>query len=139
VVVLLAAVLSAAAAAFWPGGPPPSRPAAEAKTPAGPLSPEEAGLRMGQEVLVEMEVRSARAEKMGRYVFLNSRRDFEERGNFTILIPREALDPGEDLDDVADRYRHRRVRVRGRVEPHRGHPQLRVTDPHQIELVPPVR
>lgn len=103
--------------------------------PETPLSPDEAAARIGSEVVVEMGVLSARPDKGGRLVFLNSHRHFDDPKNFTIVIPREALGVGESPEVVADRYRFRRVRVRGTVTLYKGSAQVRVSSLEQIQLL----
>jgi DNA/RNA endonuclease YhcR with UshA esterase domain len=100
------------------------------------LPPEEAAARVGAEVVVEMEVRSTGQERTGRLLFLNSRDDFSDPTNFTIVVPNSALGDGQSADEVMERYRRRRVRVAGMVETYRGKGQIRVDSLDQIQLLP---
>jgi len=100
------------------------------------LIPEEAAGRIGSEVVVEMEVRSTGQDRNGRLIFLNSRDDFSDPTNFTIVIPTDVLDPGQGAEEVMGRYRNKRVRVRGMVDTYRNRGQIRVTGMDQIHLLP---
>lgn len=109
-------------------------PAVADDAPAKPLSPAEAAKKVNEKVIVEMEVKST-GGKSNRY--LNSEENYKDDHNFTIFIPKDALDKFKDakIDDPAEYYKGKTVRVTGTVALHDDKPQVKVEDPAQIEIV----
>ena len=92
---------------------------------------------VGEECVVEMVVRAARLLEDKQMCFLNTREDRREADNFTVVIFRGGLARFReaDIENPADHFRDRTIRVRGVVAEHKGQPQIVVEDPEQIELV----
>jgi hypothetical protein len=109
-----------------------TEPADEAK----PVPPESAAEHVGKSCVIEMQVRSARRGDTP-IEFLNSREDFRDDKNFTVVI----LEPGLAAfkkAGIAEPYKHfdgKKIRVTGTVELYRDRPQIRVDNPKQIEIV----
>ena len=97
----------------------------------------EAGEHVGEECAVEMLVQAARLLEDKNMCFLNTRQDRREPDNFTVVIFRDGLTRFReaDIEDPADHFLDRRIRVRGVIAEHKGQPQIVVEYPEQIELV----
>jgi DNA/RNA endonuclease YhcR with UshA esterase domain len=99
-----------------------------------PLSPAEAAKKVNEKVTVEMEVKSTGGTAAR---FLNSEADFKDDKNFTVFIPKEALEKfaKAKIEDPAAHYKGKTVRVTGTVTLYRDKPQIKVEDPEQIKVV----
>jgi len=97
----------------------------------------EAADHVGEECVVEMVVRAARMFDDGGRCFLNSHKNHRDEDNFTVVIFRGGLARFReaDIDDPADHFLDRTIRVRGVIAEHKDRPQIVVEDPEQIELV----
>jgi DNA/RNA endonuclease YhcR with UshA esterase domain len=102
--------------------------------PAKPLTPAEAAKKIDQQVTVEMEVKST-GGRSNRY--LNSESDYKSPGNFTIFIAKEVLPKFKDakIDDPADFYKGKTIRVSGTVTVYDGEPRIEIDKPDQITVV----
>lgn len=103
-----------------------------------PLSVEEAGKRVGQEVTVEMEVKSTGETRSGnKLFFLNSEKDFRSPKNFTIVIDSKLLEKfaNAGVADPKTYYLNETIRVSGKVSLYQNKPQIRVEGPEQIQVV----
>jgi DNA/RNA endonuclease YhcR with UshA esterase domain len=98
------------------------------------ISPAEATKKVGEKVTVEMEVESTGGK--GPY-FLNSEADFKDTKNFTIFIPKDAVEKFRKakIDDPSSHFKGKTVRVTGTVSLYREKPQIKVEDPEQIKIV----
>lgn len=101
----------------------------------------EASEHVGQEVTIEMIVASSRLLESGKFCFLNSRRNFTDKENFTVAITSGALDKfaERDVKSPEDYFDGKTIRVRGKVSLHRERPQILVEDPEQIVVVVKVK
>ena len=92
---------------------------------------------VGEECVVELTVQAARLFDDGSRCFLNSRENHRDADNFTVVIFREGLARFReaDIENPADHFLHRVIRVRGVVAEHKERPQIVVEEPEQIELV----
>lgn len=92
---------------------------------------------LGEECIVEMVVRAARALADKDICFLNSRRDRRAEDNFTAVIFKDGLQRFREagIENPALRFLDCRIRVRGVVGKHQDRPQIVVEDPAQIEVV----
>lgn len=101
----------------------------------------EASEHVGQEVTIEMIVASSRLLESGKFCFLNSRRNFTDKENFTVAITSDALDKfaERDVKSPEDYFDGKTIRVRGKVSLHRERPQILVEDPEQIVVVVKVK
>src|SRR5262249_55396563 len=102
-----------------------------------PVPPAEAVKRVGQTVLVEMQVRKAkdRLDKHG-LIYLDSEDDFHKPTNLGVAItPAGAAKfKANGIADPAAHFLGKTVRVRGEVLIFETRPYLPVTDPGQIEI-----
>ena len=91
----------------------------------------------GQLCIVEMRVRSARQLDDKETCFLNSAKNHRDEGNFTAVIFREGWARFREagIDQPADHFREKEIRVRGVVSLRDERPQIVVSDPAQIEIV----
>lgn len=128
--VLLAAVAS------------PSRMRAEEQAPPAAVAPTviddaAAADHVGEECVVEIVVRAARTLDDAGMCFLNSRKDRREEGNFTAVIFKGGLErfKAAGIEDPANHFLDRRIRVRGVIATHKERPQIVVDEPAQIEVV----
>ena len=102
--------------------------------PAKPLTPAEAAKKVDQKVTVEMEVKST-GGRSNRY--LNSEADYKSADNFTVFIAKEKLPKFKDakIDDPAEYYKGKTIRVSGTVTVSDDKPRIEVDGPDQIQVV----
>jgi acetyl esterase/lipase len=100
-----------------------------------PLSPAEAAKRIDQHVVVEFEVKSTGGN---RNCYLNSASDFSAPGNFTIFIPQAARPKfaAAKIDKPEEYYFGKKIQVTGKVDLAKDKPQITVSDPAQIKVMP---
>jgi hypothetical protein len=103
-----------------------------ARSPA--LSPDQATARVGQVCTVEFVVRSARASKDAKLVFLNSERNYQNPNNFTVMLAGEVLSLStESAAAIAQSWIGKTIRVRGKVEPYKGRYEIKVESRDQLD------
>jgi outer membrane murein-binding lipoprotein Lpp/ribosomal protein L39E len=109
----------------------------EAKQPAArspALTPEQATGRVGQVCTVEFVVRSARASREGKLVFLNSESNYQHASNFTVMLGGEVLSRAtEPAGVVAQSWVGKTVRVRGEVREYKGRCEIKVDSMDQLD------
>ncbi|HEX4842734.1 MAG TPA: hypothetical protein VFV57_03625 [Limnobacter sp.] len=111
---------------------------ASAQQPGKPVSPALAVERMGQQVLVDMKVRSTQASTNGYGAYiLNSETSARLPNNLSIVIDARAADIYSRLGvfDPASHFFGKRIRVAGVVSTWDGTAQILVGDPRQIEVL----
>lgn len=115
-------------------------PATFAADPPKPLSAKEARSKVDQEIVVEFLVKAAkdRLEKRGE-IYLDSETEFRDENNFSCVINRDgALSlRNASIENPADHFRDKLIRVRGRVTLKDNIPRIEVSDAKQIEIVIP--
>jgi hypothetical protein len=132
---LALAVISLAAAAFGEdrasGTATPEPPAATV------IAPEDALEHLGEECTVEFVVEAARKLDDKEICFLNSMTDHRDSDNFTAVIFRMGLAryAADGIDDPADEFLGKTIRVTGTVEERNEQAQIVVESPTQIEVV----
>jgi DNA/RNA endonuclease YhcR with UshA esterase domain len=101
------------------------------------LSAPDARTRINERVTVEMPVKAAKNCQRCSLMFLDSEEDHHDPKDFAVAITdigkgkfREAK-----IDDPADRFKGKTIRVTGLVTVKDNQPQIEVDDPRQIELV----
>jgi DNA/RNA endonuclease YhcR with UshA esterase domain len=102
-----------------------------------PITAEEALTKVNQKVTVEMEVKSTGMSKQGM-IFLNSMMNYRDGKNFTVVIPKEAVEKFKKTaktDDLRRFYGGKTVRVTGTVSEYMNRPQIEVREPAQVMLV----
>ena len=104
---------------------------------AKPITPDEAAKRVGEKCTVEMEVKSTGKGREGSVVFLNSEEDYKDKKNFTVYLDRDALEKFKKakIDDPADHFKGKTIRVTGTVKLYRERPEIAVDDPEQVQVV----
>jgi alkaline phosphatase D len=104
------------------------------KPGAGSISPREALKKVGEKVIVEMQVQATGQPKAGKRFFLNSERDYRSDLNLTVVVNAAAL-TGKWAKATPDTFKGKVIRVTGTVSDFRGSPQIVVDDESQIELL----
>jgi len=119
----------------WSAGLAVAQEAAVADLPT--IAATEARAHVGKKARVELVVESARLMADRRACFLNSRKNHRDAENFTVVIFREALGRFAEagIDDPANHFDGRTIRVRGLVAERDDKPQIVVETPDQIEVV----
>jgi DNA/RNA endonuclease YhcR with UshA esterase domain len=102
-----------------------------------PLSPQEAGNHVNEQVTVEMLVKAAKNCQHCSQIFLDSEIDHHDPRNMAVAVTeigkgkfREAK-----IDDPAGQFKGKVIRVTGVVMLKDNRPHIEVDDPRQIELV----
>jgi DNA/RNA endonuclease YhcR with UshA esterase domain len=100
-----------------------------------PISPAEAAKKVNEEVTVQMDVKST-ALREG-VCFLNSEEDFKDAKNLTVFIDKEALAKFKEakIEDPAEHFKGKTVRVKGKVTLYRDRPEIKVTGPDAVKVV----
>jgi hypothetical protein len=103
-----------------------------------PITPVEARKKVGQTVFVEMTVKAAkdRLERRGE-IYLDSEEDFHDEKNMAAVITKDgAADfKRNGVNDIAEHFRNKAIRVRGTVSVKEDVPRIEVNEFKQIELV----
>ncbi len=100
-----------------------------------PIGPAEATKKIGENVTVRMEVKSAKLTKTN--CFLNSEEDYKDAKNFTIFINQETLKKFTEakIEDPATHFLKKTVEVTGKAILHLERPEIVPTAPDQIKIV----
>ncbi len=103
-----------------------------------PLGPVEARKRVGETIVVEMEVKAAkdRLEKRGE-IYLDSEEDFRDEKNFAVVITRKGAESlrAAGIADPAEHFRGKPIRASGEVKKVDDVPRIEIDDAKQIRLV----
>jgi DNA/RNA endonuclease YhcR with UshA esterase domain len=104
---------------------------------AKPLTPVEAIDKINETVLVLMEVKATknRLEKRGE-IYLDSKEDFRDDDNLGVVITKSGAARFKEagIDDPAQHFKGKTIRVRGKVVIKEDRPRIEIDDPKQIEL-----
>jgi DNA/RNA endonuclease YhcR with UshA esterase domain len=106
-----------------------------AKEPsAKPISVADAAKKVNEKVTVEMEVKSTGGKAP---YYLNSEANFRDEMNFTIFIPRDAVEKFKQakIENPADHYKGKTIQVTGEVVLYQKKAQIKVDGPDQIKIV----
>jgi len=127
---VLTTILTTATAA--PAADEPATAVAAAAIPAA-----EALSHVGEECVVEFLVENGRKLDDKNVCFLNSLKDHREKGNFTAVIFRDGLArfAADGVENPADEFMGKTLRVSGLVAERNGQAQIVVESPLQIEVV----
>jgi DNA/RNA endonuclease YhcR with UshA esterase domain len=108
---------------------------AGADEPPKPIGPAEAAKKVGEQVTLRMEVKSAALRET--VCFLNSEEDFRDTKNFTIFLDKDALQKFKEakIDDPAAHFKGKTVQVKGKVKLYRDRPEIAISGPDQIQIV----
>jgi hypothetical protein len=90
-----------------------------------------------KEATVEFVVQSGRLLESGKFCFLNSKKSFNDKDNFTAAITADALAKyaEQGVKDPSEKFQGKTVRVTGKISLHREKPQIVVDKPSQIVTV----
>ncbi len=86
---------------------------------------------------VEMTVQSSKNAAPRREYYLNSEEDFRDEKNFAVVISYDHADLFKQagIDDPAEHYKGKKLRVTGKVIREDDEVRIRVEDPKQIKIV----
>jgi DNA/RNA endonuclease YhcR with UshA esterase domain len=100
-----------------------------------PITADEALNKVGEKVVVQMEVKSTGSSRATQY--LNSLVDFKDRNNLTIVIFRSDLNRFKkaEIDDPTEHYKGKTIQVTGTVSVFNRQVQIKVNDPEQIKII----
>lgn len=102
-----------------------------------PLGPAEARQKVGQEIVVRMEVKAAkdRLERRGE-IYLDADPDFKSDKNFTVVITKEGAKSLKDagIADPAAHFKGKTITARGTVKEVEGVPRIEIDDAKQISI-----
>ncbi len=102
-----------------------------------PLTPPEAADRVNERVTVEMLVKAAKNCPHCSQVFLDSEEDHHDPNNLAVAVTEsgKARFKEAKIDDPANHFKGRVIRVSGVVTLKDNRPRIDVDDPRQIEIV----
>jgi hypothetical protein len=102
------------------------------------IAPEEAMLHVLESARVEMQVNSTGMNRGQTTVFLNSEEDYQDRKNFTVVIPRSVLQEfRRNGVDPATFFEGKRIRVTGAITLYDNRPQIAVNCAADVEVIDP--
>lgn len=96
----------------------------------------EAKGHIGERCTVEMTVKASKNASHRRTYYLDSEADYRDPKNFAVVISyddAEKFKP-QGIDDLAEHYRGKTIRVTGKVIAEDDQVRIHVTDPEQIKL-----
>ncbi|HXG12656.1 MAG TPA: hypothetical protein VNK04_23060 [Gemmataceae bacterium] len=103
-----------------------------------PLPPVEAIKKVNEKVTVQMEVKAAknRLEKRGE-IYLDSEEDFRDPKNLAVVVTRAGAAKFKEvgIDDPAEHFQGKLIRVTGIVILKEGRPRIEVDEVKQIAIV----
>jgi DNA/RNA endonuclease YhcR with UshA esterase domain len=101
------------------------------------LTPADAAKKVNEKVTVELEVKSTGQSANQKLTFLNSETNHRDEKNFTILIDAAAEEKfiKAGILDPKSFYKSKTIRVTGTVTLFQNKPQIKVTEPKQVEVV----
>ncbi|MCO6459601.1 MAG: hypothetical protein J5I93_30165 [Pirellulaceae bacterium] len=112
--------------------------ASNARCDEKPLPPTEARQRLGERVVVQMEVRAAkdRLEKRGE-IYLDSETDFHDETNLAAVITRRGAEAlrTKGIGEPAEHFRGKLIRVRGIVKEVDNVRRIEIDEADQIEII----
>ena len=102
-----------------------------------PISPVEALKRLNEPVTVEMPIRRTKTCTCSSQFFLDCEDNKRDPKNLGLVITTAGAAKFKEagIDDPADHFKGKMVRVRGVVVLKEGRPYLEVDNPDQIEIV----
>jgi DNA/RNA endonuclease YhcR with UshA esterase domain len=111
----------------------------DAKTKEKIIPAAEIRSHVGKECTAEMTVKASKNAVPRRTYFLDSEEDFHDEKNLAVVISYDHaakfLEAG--IDDPAEYYKGKTIRVTGKVIEEDDQVRIRVDDPKQIKLVEP--
>jgi hypothetical protein len=115
-------------------------PVVEAAREDKALSPAEAIKMVDKKVTVQMVVRSSKNALAKRHeIYLDSEEDFRDEKNLAVVITEEGAGKFKDagIDDPAEHFRDKTIRVTGTVIRKDDRPRIEISDPKAIRAIDP--
>lgn len=112
----------------------------EAATEDKALTPAAAIEMVDKQVTVQMVVRSSKNALAKRHeIYLDSEEDFRDEKNLAVVITEEGANKFKDagIDDPAEHFRGKTIRVSGVVTRKDDRPRIEIDDPKAIHLIEP--
>src|SRR5262245_22302895 len=103
-----------------------------------PLGPVEARKKIGEEITVKMEVKTAkdRLENRGE-IYLDAEEDFKDEKNFAVVITKKGAESLKTagIADPADHFKGKKITAKGKVKEVQSVPRIEIDDAKQIAVV----
>jgi hypothetical protein len=130
-------LFATASVALANAGPP--RSADDGKTKEKIIPAAEIRSHVGKECTAEMTVKTSKNAVPRRTYFLDSEEDFHDEKNLAVVISYDHIAKFQEagIDNPAEYYKAKRIRVTGKVIEEDDQVRIRVDDPKQIKLVEP--
>ena len=111
----------------------------DAKTKEKIIPAAEIRSHVGKECTAEMTVKASKNAVPRRTYFLDSEEDFHDEKNLAVVISYDHAAKFQEagIDDPAEYYKGKTIRVTGKVIEADDQVRIRVDDPKQIKLVEP--
>jgi uncharacterized protein (DUF58 family) len=111
----------------------------DAKTKEKIIPAAEIRSHVGKECTAEMTVKASKNAVPRRTYFLDSEEDFHDEKNLAVVISYDHAAKFQEagIDDPAEYYKGKTIRVTGKVIEEDDQVRIRVDDPKQIKLVEP--
>ncbi len=92
---------------------------------------------VGQECTALMKVKASKDAAKRRSYFLDSEEDFHDKNNLSVVISYDHADKFREagVDNPAEHYKDKTIRVTGKVIEEDDQIRIRVEDPKKIEVV----
>jgi DNA/RNA endonuclease YhcR with UshA esterase domain len=102
-----------------------------------PISPVDAIKRVSEPVLVEMQVRRTKSCTCTSQFYLDCEENHRDPNNLGVVITPAGATKFKkaEIDDPAEHFKGKTIRVQGVVTLKEGWPYIEVDDPVQIEIV----
>ncbi len=120
-------------------GAAPLREADDAKAAEKIIPASEIRSHVGEECTAEMTVKASKNAVPRRTYYLNSEEDFHDEKNLAVVISYDHIAKFQEagIDDPADYYKGKTIRITGKVIKEDDEVRIRVDDAKQIKIVEP--
>ncbi len=111
--------------------------AADDEKPPAVVKADDARNHIDERCTVELTVRSSKNAAPRREYYFDSEEDFHDEKNFAVVISYDLADlfKKAGIDDAAEHYKGKSLRVTGKVIRENDQVRIRVEDPKQIKIV----
>jgi len=105
------------------------------------IEPADAKKHIGERCTVEMTVRSSKNAAPRKEYYLDSEEDFRDEKNFAVVISYDHADLFKKaaIDDPAEYYMGKKLRITGKVIDENDQTRIRVENPEQIKIVDDIK
>ncbi len=109
------------------------------KKAEGVLPASEARQHVGKECTFQMKVKASKNAAKRKTYFLDSEEDFHDTNNLSVVISYDHADRFREagIDDPAEHFKDKTIRVTGKVIEEDDQIRIRVEDPKKIEVIEP--